>query len=222
MNRCRWAWRFQSPAARRASKWRRAPGEAAQRGKCPDRPDRSEPPVFDMPVCHNDFLAAGAGDGGGSGKGFQPAGIGETGAVVADLGQYPGTGQNPQPGEAGDDRGVRVLLKMGDRRLGELLDGRAGGLELAQQRPQLNTHRVFHLWWLMQVGVGEHRAQPLDVAVEVTAAAGLDQQPAQPRRGQLGGLGGCRCGGQDGARIRARESAWAARRTRRWRPGRSP
>ena len=27
LNRCRWAWRFQSPAARRASKWRRAPGE---------------------------------------------------------------------------------------------------------------------------------------------------------------------------------------------------
>jgi hypothetical protein len=36
-----------------------------------------------------------------------------------------------------DDRGVRVLLKMGDRRLGELLDGRAGGVELAQSRQRV-------------------------------------------------------------------------------------
>jgi hypothetical protein len=34
----------------------------------------------------------------------------------------------------------------------------------------------------MQVGVDEHLPQPLDVAVEVAATAGLGQQPAQPRR----------------------------------------
>ena len=98
-----------------------------------------------MPMQHNGFLAAGAGDRRGSGEGFQPAGVGEAGAVVADLGQHPGTGQIPQAGKTGDDRGVRVLLKMGDRRLGQLLGGRAGGLELAQQRRQLDTHRVFDL-----------------------------------------------------------------------------
>jgi hypothetical protein len=46
--------------------------------------------------------------------------------------------------------------------------GRTGGVELAQQGGQLNAHRVFDHWRLMQVGVGEHLAQPLDVAVEVT------------------------------------------------------
>ena len=83
----------------------------AQRSQRPDRADRSQAPVFDMPVQHHGFLAAGAGDRGGAGEGFQPAGIGEAGAVVADLGQHPGTGQVPQAGETGDDLGVRVLLK---------------------------------------------------------------------------------------------------------------
>ena len=46
-------------------------------------------------------------------------------------------------------------------------------------------------------------AQPVDVAIEVASAAGLDQQPAQPRGGQPGGLGGGGCGRQDGARIGA-------------------
>ena len=170
-----------------------------------------------MAVQHNGFLAAGAGDRGGSGEGFQPAGIGETGAVIADLGEHPGTGQLPQAGEAGDDLGVRVLLKMGDRRLGQLVGGGAGGVELAQQRAQLDAHRVLDQRWLVQVGVGEDGAQPVDVAVEVAAAAGLDQQPTQPRRGQLGGLGRGRRGGQDGARIGggpARRSGSSANATR--------
>jgi len=136
-------------------------------------------------------------------KAFNPRASAKRGPIVADLGQHPGTGQIPQPGEADDDRGVRVLFKMVDRRLGEFVGSRAGGLELAQQRAQLDTHRVFHHCRLVQVGVGEDRVQPLGVAVEVTAAAGLDQQPAQPRRGQLGSLGGGGCGGQDSARIGA-------------------
>ena len=130
-------------------------GRGAQRRQRPHRADGGQAPVFDMPMQHNGFLAAGAGDRGGSGEGFQPAGIGEAGAVVADLGQYPGAGQIPQAGKAGDDHGVRVLLKMGDRRLGQRIDGAAGGVELAQQRGQLNPHGVFDEWRLVQVGVGE-------------------------------------------------------------------
>ena len=74
-------------------------GRGAQRRQRPDRADGGQAPVFDMPMQHNGFLAAGAGDRRGSGEGFQPAGIGEAGAVVADLGQHPGTGQVPRPGK---------------------------------------------------------------------------------------------------------------------------
>ena len=170
-----------------------------QRSQRPDRPDGGQASVFDMPVQHNGFLAAGAGDRCGSGERFEPAGVGEAGAVVADLGQHPGTGELPQTGEAGDDLGVRVLLKMGDRRLGELVGSGAGRVELTQQRGEVDAHRVFDLLWLMQVGVGEDLAQPLDVAVATALAAGLDQQSAQPGRGQLRRLGWGRRGGQDGA-----------------------
>jgi hypothetical protein len=142
-----------------------------------------------------------------SGEGLQAAGVGEGGSVVADLGQDPGAGQIPQAGEAGDDLGVRVLFKMGDRRLSQLICGGTGGLELARQRGQLDAHGVFDHGRLVQVGVGEHRAQSLDVAVEVAAPAGFDQQSAQPRGSQLGGLVGSGCGGQDGAGIGAGQPA---------------
>ena len=107
-------------------------GRGAQRRQRPNRADGGQAPVFDMPMRHNGFLGAGAGDRGGPSEGFQPAGVGEAGAVVADLGEHPGTGQIPQARKAGDDLGVRVLLKIGDRRLGQLVDGRTGGVELAQ------------------------------------------------------------------------------------------
>ena len=102
---------------------------------------------------------------------------------------------------------------MGDRRLGELVGGGAGGVELAQQRGELDAHRVLDLRRLVQVGVGEDLAQPLDVAVEVALAAGLDQQPAQPGGGQLArpGPGWVRrpgwCGRRGGPAHRSGSSA---------------
>ncbi len=108
-------------------------GRGAQRRQRPHRADGGQAPVFDMPMQHNGFLAAGAGDRRRTGEGLQPAGVGEAGAVIADLGQHPGTGQIPQAGKTGDDRGVRVLLKMGTRRLGQLISNRAGGVELASR-----------------------------------------------------------------------------------------
>jgi hypothetical protein len=131
---------------------------------------------------HNGFLAAGPGDGSRASEGFEPAGVGEASTIVADLSQYPGAGQVPQTGKAGDDLGGRVSLEMGDR----LLGNGAYGVELAQQRRQLDTDRVFDHWWLVQVGVGEHLAQPGDVTVEIASAPGPDQQPAQPERGSAG------------------------------------
>src|SRR5882757_1534532 len=108
-----------------------------QRCQSPDRADSVEATVFDMPVQNNGFLATGTGDRRRSGERFEATGVGETGAVIADLSEHPGTGKHPQTGEAGDDLGVRVPLKMGDRRLGECIGGGAGGVELAQQRDQV-------------------------------------------------------------------------------------
>jgi hypothetical protein len=71
----------------------------AQRSQGPDGADGGQPLVFDMPVQHNGFLATGAGDGGGSGEGFEPAGVSETVVVVADLSQNPGAGKLPRPGK---------------------------------------------------------------------------------------------------------------------------
>jgi hypothetical protein len=69
-------------------------------------------------VHHVHGLAVGAGDGCGSGEGFERSCVGEAGAVVADLGEDAGAGERAEPGQAGDDPGVRVL--------GERADGRVG------------------------------------------------------------------------------------------------
>ena len=90
---------------------------------------------------YHGFLAAGPGDRRGAGEGFEAAGVGETAAVLTDLGEHPGTGQVPESGEAGDDGGVRVLLKMGGRGLGEVVGRAACGVELVQQRGELDAHR---------------------------------------------------------------------------------
>ena len=100
-------------------------GRGAQRSQRPDGSDGGQAPVLDVSVQHHGFLAAGAGDRCRPGVGLQSAGVGETRAVVADLGEHPGTGQAAQSGEAGDDLGVRVLLKMGGRRLSEISGGGA-------------------------------------------------------------------------------------------------
>lgn len=74
-----------------------------------------------MPVHDQVLLAAGVCDRRRSSEGIQRTRIGETPSVIADLGEHPGAGQRSQTGEAGDNLGVRVPLKMGDRRLGEVI-----------------------------------------------------------------------------------------------------
>ena len=71
----------------------------AQRCQSPDRADGGQAPVLDMPVQHNGFLAAGAGDRGGSGEGFEPAGVSEASPVIADLGQHRAPANIPRPGK---------------------------------------------------------------------------------------------------------------------------
>ena len=74
-------------------------GRGAQRSQGPDGADGGQPPILDMPVQDNGFLPAGAGDGRRSGERLQPAGVNEAGAVIPDLGEHPGAGQQPQTGE---------------------------------------------------------------------------------------------------------------------------
>jgi hypothetical protein len=59
--------------------------------------------------------------------------IGEAGPVVAGFGEHPGAGECAEPWEAGDDPGVRVLVKRLDGGALEVAGGVAGGVELAEQ-----------------------------------------------------------------------------------------
>lgn len=74
-------------------------GAGFGRGQCPDAADGGQAPVFDGPVHDHRFSAAGAGDGCRSGVGLQTPWVGESGAVVSDLGEHPGAGQQPQAGK---------------------------------------------------------------------------------------------------------------------------
>ena len=51
----------------------------------------------------------GPGERGAPSVGLETAGVGEAGAVVADLGQDPGSGQGGEAGHAGDDGRVRMF-----------------------------------------------------------------------------------------------------------------
>jgi hypothetical protein len=141
-------------------------GRGPQRRQCPDRADRGQSFVFDVSVQDDFFAAAGAGDRGGPGVGFEAARVAETCSVVSDFGEHPGTCQCPESREAGDDRGVRVPVKMVGRRLGELLGGRACGVEQPQQRGQLQAHGVLHQLRLPQSPFGaEHGVEAFDLVV---------------------------------------------------------
>ena len=182
-------------------------GTGAQRTDRPGVPDRGQAPVLDMPVHHDDFSTAGAGDRGGAGVGLQSAGVGEAGAVVSDLGEHPGAGQQPEPWEANNDLGVRVLLKMGLSRLLQLITSGAGGLELGQQRGQLQPHRVLHQSGLTQLGSAKYGVQGIDVTVDVLAASGFSQQRPQLGPGELLRGRGGGCGGQHEPDVFAGQAA---------------
>ena len=77
-----------------------------------ERPDRSrccQSPVLDVPVQDEGFLPAGTGDRGSTGVGLESARGREPVSVVTDLGEYSGSGECAEPGEAGDDLRIRVL-----------------------------------------------------------------------------------------------------------------
>jgi hypothetical protein len=66
---------------------------SGQGGEGPEEADGVESVVFDAAAGDGDAAAGCAGDGGGAGVGLKCAGVGESGAVVADFGQYAGAGE---------------------------------------------------------------------------------------------------------------------------------
>jgi hypothetical protein len=144
-------------------------------------------------------LAAGAGDGCGSGVGLESSGIVEAGPVVSGLGEHPGAGERAEPWEAGDDPGVRVLVKRLHGGGFEAGGAGAGGVQLAQQGECLLAHGPLDERGLAHLLRAEGLAQPGGFGVDAAAAACFLQQGAQLGQGQFrcGGRGGG--GGQDGA-----------------------
>src|SRR5579859_712416 len=117
-------------------------GGGGEGGERPVVPGGGEPLVLDAAVLDGPGLAAGFGDGGGAGVGLEAFSIGEAGPVVADLAEHPGAGERAESWEAGDEAGVRVLVKRLHRSLLEVGRGGAGGVELAEQGQGLASHRL--------------------------------------------------------------------------------
>jgi hypothetical protein len=84
-------------------------------------------------VGHGEAFAAGAGHGCAAGVGLEGSGGGEAGSVIADLGEYPGAGERSKSWQAGDDLGVRVLVKMLDGRGGKVVSVGTGSIERSEQ-----------------------------------------------------------------------------------------
>lgn len=101
-------------------------------GGAPDPADGGQAVVLDSPVGDGDRFAGSPGDGGGPGVCLQCSGIGESGPVVADLGEHPGSGEVCKTREACDDGVVRVLAKLGGGCLFEFIGSGAGSIEHGQ------------------------------------------------------------------------------------------
>jgi hypothetical protein len=110
-------------------------------------------------------LAAGPGHRCATGVGLEASGVGEAGAVVADLGQDAGAGQRTEAGHADEDRRVRVLGKAFSDPGREVLGVGAGGVELAQQGEGLMAEGLLHERGVVQVLGAQHLVEPFGLGV---------------------------------------------------------
>jgi len=129
-------------------------------------------------------LAGGAGDRCGAGVGLQRPGIGEPVAVIAELGEHPGTGDRSQAGKAGNDLGVGMLEEGYLGGLEQLGRGPNGGVQLQQRGAGLLAEGVLDPGAVMQGLGAEDAMQPLGPDLDVALPTGLLEQRAQPRLGQ--------------------------------------
>src|SRR3954453_19890412 len=104
-------------------------GRGAEGGERPVAARGVEAVVLDASVQHGRGFAAGPRDRRRAGVGLESLGVMEAGPVIADLGQDAGAGQRTEAGEAGDDRGVWMLLEGLGGGMLELVRGSAAGVE---------------------------------------------------------------------------------------------
>src|SRR5258708_27739779 len=102
--------------------------------------------------------------------------MGETGSGGGGLGEYRGGGGGGERWEAGDDLGVRVLVKSLDGGLLEFVGCGAGGVELAEQGQGLAAHGLLDERQLAHLRCAERLAQPGGVGVDAAAAPGALEQ----------------------------------------------
>ncbi len=91
--------------------------------------------------------------------------------------------------EAEDDLSVRVLRESLFDRLGEVVGGGAGGLQLEQEGEQLLAQRVLDQRRLVGPVGPEDLAEPFGFSVDAALAAGPLERGLQLRAGQPRGLG---------------------------------
>jgi hypothetical protein len=116
---------------------------------------------------------------------LQRSGVGEAGAVVADLGKDTGPGEVVQPGEAGD----LVVGVLGERHrdsLAELLDAVTLDVEGGQQPRSLGAHRLLDQRVLAQLRATQLLVQPGRQLVDSAFAPTIAQRGGDAGFGQLG------------------------------------
>lgn len=167
----------------------------------PDVADGRQALVLHLAVVDDQAFARGAGDRRGSCVGLERAGVGEAGAVVAELGEHAGAGEFAQAREAGDDGGVRVLGEGLSGCLGELVGGAAGRVQLQQDGLGLAAEGFFDGRELAKLLFAEVGLEFVGPRFDVALAAGGSQECVQAAAGELGGSGRGGRRGEDGAGL---------------------
>lgn len=174
-------------------------GRGLQRGEGPEEAGVVEPVVLHSAAADVVLLAGGAGDGGRARVCLEAAGVGEPGAVVSDLGEHPGAELDAETGKAEDHVSVRVLRESLLHRLGEVVSGCAGGLQLPQQGEHLLTERVLDQRRLVSVVAAEDLQHSVGLGLDAPSAAGSLECGTELSARQQARAGRSRRDGEDGA-----------------------
>ncbi len=148
------------------------------------------------------------------GVGLECSCVGEAGAIVTDLSQQSCADQWADAGKAGEHGGVGVLGEGFLDRGGQLLLSGAGGVELAQQSPQLSSEGRLHDGRQSQLLFAEQLMKPLDVGVHEADPAGLGQGGEQLPAGQRRRSGGAGRQAEDRPCVRSGQPAMRQARER--------
>jgi hypothetical protein len=176
----------------------------------PDEADRGQPVVLRPPVGNADAAAGRLGDWRRAGERLESTSVGESGAVVTDLGSTRAPVTSPRPTNdvmiswSGCRENAAMVASA------EPLNAVALSVQGGQQRQRLGSHRILNQIRLAQLGASQ---RCLELGGERGDAA-LLSCPAQGGGdlglGQPSGRGRCRSNTQHGARLRAGQLARAS------------